>query len=138
MNTQSGFDASEFVKSKWLHGSDLPMGQPVELTIATVGVHQFDDGTRRPRLEFLETEQSLSANKTQVATMIQLFGANTAGWIGQRVTLTAVPSQFAGKPTILIARATPPQPPTAFGQPAPQPSAPLGVGAPGVTFRQPG
>lgn len=138
MNTQQGFDASEFVKGRWLHGADLPLGQPIELTVATVGVHQFDDGTKRPKIEFLETEQALSLNKTQTATMIQLFGANTGAWAGQRITLTAVPSNYAGKPTILIGRAAPPQPPTAFGQPAaadtpwtPQPQ------AAGVTFRQP-
>ena len=137
MNTQ-GFDASEFVKSKWLHGADLPLGQPVELTIATVGVHQFDDGTRRPKIEFLETEQALSLNKTQTNTLIGLFGANTAAWVNQRITLTATPSNYAGKPTIAIGRAGPPQPPTAFGQPAPavadNPFAAAQAG--GVTFRQ--
>lgn len=141
MSTQ-GFDASEFVKSKWLHGADLPAGQPIELTVATVGVHEFDDGTKRPRVEFLEADQALSLNKTQTGTMIQLFGSNTAAWIGQRVTLTAVPTQFAGKPTIVIGRAGPPSMPTFNGQPmaaAPvQTAAPLGVGAVGVQFRQPG
>ncbi len=142
MNTQ-GFDASEFVKSKWLHGADLPAGQPIELTVATVGVHEFDDGTKRPKVEFLEADQALSLNKTQTGTMIALFGANTAAWIGQRVTLTAVPTQFTGKPTVVIGRAGPPSIPTFNGQPmaaAPVQTAPapLGVGAPGVMFRQPG
>lgn len=139
MNTQ-GFDASEFVKSKWLHGADLPLGQPVELTIATVGVHQFDDGTRRPKIEFLETEQALSLNKTQTNTLIGMFGANTGAWVGQRVTLTATPSNYAGKPTILIGRAVA-APPTLNGQPVnpapaaadnPFTTAPAG----GVMFRQ--
>jgi hypothetical protein len=138
MNTQ-GFDASEFVKGRWLHGADLQPGQPLELTIATVGVHEFEDGTKRPKVEFLEVEQALSLNKTQTGAMIQLFGANTGAWAGQRITLMPIPTQFQGKPTIAIGRAAPPQPPTAFGQPsADNPFAPLGVGAPGVTFRQPG
>ena len=145
MSTQ-GFDASEFVKSKWLHGADLPAGQPIEMTIATVGVHEFDDGTKRPKVEFLEADQALSLNKTQTGTMIALFGANTAAWIGQRVTLTAVPTQFAGKPTIVVGRAVAtmptfngqpmaaaaPQPPAA-DNPWTQPTAPVQAG---VTFRQ--
>lgn len=138
----TGFDASEFVKGKWLHGSDLTLGQPIELTVATVGVHAFDDGTKRPKVEFLETEQALSLNKTQTGAMIGLFGANTAAWVGQRVTLTAVPSNYAGKPTIVIGRAAAPAMPTLNGQPpmADNPFTPQQAAAPqqagGVTWKQ--
>lgn len=135
----TGFDASEFVKGKWLHGSDLPPGQPIELTVATVGVHQFDDGSKRPKVEFLETEQALSLNKTQVASMIGLFGTNTAAWVNQRITLTAVPSGYQGKPTIAIGRAAAPAMPTLNGAPQPQPAADnpfVTTPAGGITFRQ--
>ena len=136
------FDASKYTQSKWLHGSDLPPGQAIELTISGAKEHTFDDGTTRPVIEFLETEQALALNKTQVGSLIGLFGANADAWKGQRVTLTPVPlPAFQGKPTVVIGRAAPPQPPTLNGQPmlqAPvQAAAPLGVGAPGVQFRQP-
>jgi hypothetical protein len=145
----TGFDATEFTRSPWLHGADLPMGQPIELTIAASRIHEFTDGTRRPVVEFLETDQALSLNKTQTTTLVSLFGANSAAWVGQRVTLTAVPSQIQGKATIVIGRAGPPLAPTVNGQPLqaaptagatmpPVQAAPLGVGAPGVSFRQPG
>ena len=142
MNAQQGIDATEFTKSKRLHGSDLQLGQPVEVTLAAVGIEQFDDGTRRLTVEFLETEQTLTLNKSQTTSMIQLFGANTAGWAGQRIALTAVPSSYAGKPTILVTRAAPVMPPTVNGQPmaaAPQPPAadnPWTQPTAGVQFRQ--
>ena len=144
------FDATKYMQSKWLHGSDLPLGQPIELTISGAKEHAFDDGTTRPVIEFLETEQALALNKTQTGSLIGLFGANADAWKGQRVTLTPVPlPAFQGKPTVVIGRAAPPSMPTFNGQPmaaaAPQPAAPvqtaaapLGVGAPGVQFRQPG
>lgn len=134
------FDASKYTQSKWLHGSDLPLGQAIELTISGAKEHTFDDDTTRPVAEFLETEQALALNKTQVGSLISLFGANTAAWTGQRVTLTAIPTQFQGKPTIAIGRAMPPQSPTLNGTDNPfkpqQPAAPQQAG--GVTFRQPG
>lgn len=143
------FDASKYTQSKWLHGSDLPPGQAVELTISGAKEYTFDDGTTRPIIEFLETEQALALNKTQTGSLIGLFGANADAWKGQRVTLTPVPlPAFQGKPTVVIGRAAPPSMPTFNGQPmaaAQQPAAPvqttaapLGVGAPGVMFRQPG
>lgn len=142
MNAQ-GFDASEFVKGKWLHGADLPQGQPIELTIATVAVHEFDDGTKRPKVEFLETDQALSLNKTQTGTLISLFGANTAAWVNQRVTLTAIPTQFQGKPTIAIARAVASMPTVNGATPTPAGAAPtqqptgsyITTPGGGITFR---
>ena len=82
------FDASKYTQSKWLHGSDLPPGQAIELTISGAKEHTFDDGTTRPIIEFLETEQALALNKTQTGSLIGLFGANADAWKGQRVTLT--------------------------------------------------
>ena len=142
MNTQQGIDATSYGQNNWIHGADLD-GQ-IELTAAGVREHSFDDGTRRLVLAFLETERELSLNKTQVKSMIGFFGANTAAWVGQRITLTPIPTQFAGKPSILITRAAPPSMPTFNGQPmaaaVPQPAAADNPWTPpvqaGVTFRQ--
>jgi hypothetical protein len=132
------FDATKYTQSPWLHGADLPAGQPIEMTISGAREHTFTDGTTRPVVEFSGMRPALSLNKTQVQTLVALFGANADAWKGQRITLTAVPTQL-GKPTILIGRAGPPQPPTAFGQPAPatvgdNPFAAAQAAA--VTFRQ--
>ena len=118
------FDASQYVKSKWLHGSDLPLGQVVTLTIKEATEHTFDDGSKRPVIRFYELDQSLALNKTQTASLIALFGTNAGDWIAQRVELMATPSNYAGKPTVLIRRAAATGP-TINGQPvAPQPTQP--------------
>jgi hypothetical protein len=101
------FDASKYTKSKWLHGADLTPGQNLTLTINEASEHTFDDGSKRPVVSFLEIEQSLALNKTQTATLIALFGANAGGWAMQRVDLMAVPSNYAGKPTIIVRAAVP-------------------------------
>lgn len=110
------FDASQYVKSKWLHGSDLPLGQVVTLTIKEATEHAFDDGSKRPVIRFYELDQSLALNKTQTASLIGLFGTNAGDWIAQRVELMATPSNYAGKPTILIRKAAQ-SAPTVNGQP---------------------
>lgn len=132
------FDATKYTQSPWLHGADLPAGQPIEMTISGAREHTFTDGTTRPVVEFLECDPALVLNKTRAQALVAMFGANPDAWKGQRITLTAVPTQL-GKPTILLTRAAPPQPPTAFGQPAPAADNPFTPApAAGVTFRQPG
>lgn len=139
MNTQ-GFDISDTLKSRWLHGSDCPP-DGIDLTVAGARMHTFDDGNQTVVISFHETTQELSLNKTQRQSMAALFGVFTGAWIGQRIRLTPVPTQFAGKPTIMITRAAPPAPPTLNGQPVnpapaaadnPFTTAPAG----GVMFRQ--
>lgn len=101
------FDASQYVKSDWLHGSDLPNGQPVQASIKAAYEHSFDDGTVKPVVEFYEMREKLALNKTQTRALIELFGANAGGWVGQTVEMLAVPSNFQGKPTIAIKRGAP-------------------------------
>ncbi len=121
------FDASEYVKSEWLHGEDLPDGEPVPVQIKTAYEYTFErDGTKRPVLEFYDLAQKLVLNKTQTRKLIELFGANAGAWVGQHIRLMAAPSNFEGKPTILIGRgaAQPPEPPPMrFEQAQPQPAA---------------
>jgi hypothetical protein len=126
------FDASKYTKSKWLHGADLTPGQNLTLTINEASEHTFDDGSKRPVVSFLEIEQSLALNKTQTATLIALFGANAGGWAMQRVDLMAVPSNYAGKPTIIV-RAAAPTVPTFNGQQMGQ----LPAAAPATTLVEP-
>lgn len=107
------FDASQYVQSPWLHGSDLPTEGPTVFTIKAAREHTFDDGTRKPVISFYETAQELVCNRTQTKTLIGLFGANAAGWLNQRISLMPVASAFEGKPSIAIGRAPAQQaPPT--------------------------
>lgn len=121
------FDASQYVKSEWLHGEDLPDGEPVAVQVKSCYEHTFErDGSKRPVLEFYNLDQKLVLNKTQTRKMIELFGVNAGAWIGQNIRLMSAPSNFEGKPTILIGRAqaqqdTPP-PPMRFEPSQPQPA----------------
>jgi hypothetical protein len=130
------FDASKYTQSKWLHGADLAQGQVLTLTIKEATEHAFDDGSKRPVVSFLEIEQQLALNKTQTATLIALFGANAGGWTAQRVDLVAVPSNYAGKPTILIRQAAAAPMPTFNGQAMPQPAA-APQAAPAASYVEP-
>lgn len=131
------FDASKYTQSKWLHGADLAQGQVLTLTIKEATEHAFDDGSKRPVLSFLEIEQQLALNKTQTATLIGLFGANAGGWTAQRVDLVAVPSNYAGKPTILIRAAQQAPMPTFNGAQMGQPPAAAPQAAPATTYAEP-
>lgn len=126
------FDASKYTKSKWLHGADLAAGQVLTLTIREASEHTFDDGSKRPVVSFLEIEQMLALNKTQTSALIALFGANAGGWQLQRVELMSVPSNYAGKPTIIVRAAAAPSMPTFNGQQMGQPAA-----APATTLVEP-
>ena len=103
-NTAKSFDASKFVKSPYLKAADLDRRRPVRVTVSTVEVKEFEEG-EKPLLKFLEIEEGLILNKTQIRTMIDNFGSDTAGWVGQRILLKQVTSAYQGKPTIEIAPA---------------------------------
>lgn len=132
------FDASKYTQSKWLHGADLAAGQVLALTIKEASEHAFDDGSKRPVVSFLEIEQLLALNKTQTAALIAMFGANAGGWMNQRIELMAVPSNYAGKPTIIVRAAQSPAPmPTFNGVQMGQPPAAAPQPAPVMTYAEP-
>lgn len=107
----NAFDPTRYTRSKWLKGSDLPKGRPIVVTIAEAYEHEFEQsGEVKPVLTFSDHDQALTLNKTKITTLIDLFGTDVLAWVGQRINLQAVPSQFAGKPTIMITLADQPLP----------------------------
>lgn len=98
----TNFDASQFVKSKYLKGSELDKRKPIRVTIQGVDQREFPEQGMKLVLSFLEIDQELVLNKTQISTMIDLFGTSTGVWRGQRINLMQVASSYQGKPTILI------------------------------------
>ncbi len=97
------FDATKYVQSRWLKGSDLPPNQQIRVTVKAVYEHEFaEQNQTKPVLSFIELPQELPCNKTQVGAMIAAFGPNAGLWVGQALYLQQVPSNYAGKPTILI------------------------------------
>lgn len=107
-NPTSSFDPTKYTRSKWLKGADLPKGRSVMARIGRVYEHQFDQtGEVKPvvDLEGLpgNLPSSLALNKTQTEALIDLFGTDVRAWPGQTVSLLAVASAYAGKPSIMIA-----------------------------------
>jgi hypothetical protein len=98
----TNLDASQFVKSKYLKGSELDKRKPVRVTIQGVDQREFPEQGQKLVLSFLEIDQEMILNKTQIGTMIDLFGTSTGVWRGQRINLMQVTSSYQGKPTILI------------------------------------
>lgn len=98
----TNFDASQFVKSKYLKGSELDKRKPIRVTIQGVDQREFPEQGQKLVLSFLEIDQEMILNKTQISTMIDLFGTSTGVWRGQRINLMQVASSYQGKPTILI------------------------------------
>lgn len=97
------FDPTKYTKSRWLKGADLPRGRMTTVTISKAYEHHFEQQNEtKPVIEFDELDQALPLNKTQVITLIDLFSANPNLWIGQRINLTPVASNYQGKPTIQI------------------------------------
>lgn len=119
------FDASKYTQSKWLKGSDLTPGQQLRVTVKAAYEHTFEQqNDTKPVLSFHEINQDLPLNKSQCGTMISNFGSNAALWIGQTLLLMPAPSNYAGKPTIVILPAPVYAPgATAHGIPAQQPPA---------------
>ena len=110
------FDPTKYTKSRFVKGSDLLPGQAVVVTISKVYEHRFDQtGEVKPVLDFSDFDQSMVLNKTQVNALISMFGTDVRLWVGQVISLQAAPSNYQGKPTILIAAAT--TPPPSGGQP---------------------
>lgn len=103
-------DVTKYTKSKFLKASDLDLGRPTQATVKRVYEHTFEqENETKVVIEFREFDQHLVLNKTQIMTLVGMFGAQTGTWQGQRLNLTAVPSNYQGKPTILItADAAPP------------------------------
>lgn len=104
-------NVDKYTKSRWLKGSDLPDGEIVEVTIEKAYEFTFEQtGDTKPIVSFLELDQELPLNKSQTIALVSLFGPDTDAWIGQRIKMMAVPSNYQGKPTIAIKRGAPAQP----------------------------
>jgi len=100
--SNNNIDASQFVKGKYLKGSDLDKRKPIRVTVQDIDQREFPEQGQKLVLAFLEIDQDMILNKTQAQTMIDMFGPQTALWRGQRLHLMQVASSYQGKPTIVI------------------------------------
>lgn len=118
-------DITNLIESKNLNGEDLGANLH-QATIKAVTIDEFDNGPKAV-VEFVEFEKRLIANKTQTKTLANLFGTDTAGWIGQKVQIFGEQlssGKFAGRWTVKILQAQPAVQQMKPAQPAQQQSQP--------------
>lgn len=87
--------ASDMYPSAFLKADDL-QGKRVRLTIASVAMEKMGEDTK-PVASFQKTEKKLVLNRTKVSFLAELFGDESAGWIGKTVVLAPGRTQYQGK-----------------------------------------
>lgn len=137
----------QYFDREYLHACDL-QGAARDLTISRVAsgtiVSEGGRKTRKPVVFFearegREAPKGLALNKTNSKTIASLYGADTAAWIGKRVTLYPTTTTF-GKEEVECIRVRPVAPKEQGaqrrpadgagerqGEPAPRPPAPEGT-----------
>lgn len=94
--------------SSFLSGQEVPT--PIVLTVKSAEIKMLgDDGDQDEKvvLEFHELSKPATCNKTRLAFMIENFGDDTAGYVGQKIMVYGqklASGKFAGQWTIIFAR----------------------------------
>ena len=104
--------------SRFLSAEDLN-GQDVTVTIANVTqetLGQGKDAQQKLVASFVGKKKAMVLNKTNAKTIAKLYGDETDGWAGKRITIRAQEVEFQGD-MILALRVSLKAPP-AFGAPA--------------------
>tara|TARA_R110002074_G_C12558458_1_gene667664 strand:+ start:43306 stop:43710 length:405 start_codon:yes stop_codon:yes gene_type:complete len=109
---------NDLYPSKYLSASDL-QGREAEVTISNVAMEEVGkDKEMRPILYFQGKQKGVVLNKTNAHNVGAIYGPDTNGWLGQRVTLFVVWTDFNGKSVEAI-RIRGPRPAGAAAEPAP-------------------
>lgn len=89
-------DINAAFPSKYVRACDL-QGQDRTLAISSVVMDDVGDHEPKPVVYFNGTDKGLVLNKTNANVIAGLYGPNTDGWIGQRITLFPTQTDFQGK-----------------------------------------
>lgn len=90
-------DANELIESKYVKASNLK-GKPQTVTIREFAQEEIgQDKQLKGVLYFEGKEKGLVLNKTKITELMTMFGAETDGWIGQKITLSPGRTQYQGK-----------------------------------------
>ena len=81
--------------SGYLRAADLK-GRDSVVTVQRFTLEDLGDKAEKPVIGFQESEKRLVLNRTNAAQMQQLFGAETEGWIGKRLTLYPTTVNYQG------------------------------------------
>lgn len=91
------FNVDKYTQGVWLKGDDLDEGERTVVTIKAAYEHTFQDGKQQPVLEFMEVDQKLTLNKTRAKKCVELLGDEPDEWVGKRIALYPVPTQYNGQ-----------------------------------------
>jgi hypothetical protein len=89
----------DFTGSKFLSAEDYP--RPVVLTIVQVSIEELgEDKETKPVVWFEHVRKGMACNKTNVSTLIELYGDDSDQWVGNSIEVYVDPNvQFGGKKT---------------------------------------
>ena len=96
---------SEMYPSNLLKAQDVTdAGGEMELTIENIEIKEFENDNgkeRKPIIHFAEGKQMV-CNKTNGNLLGEMFGDESDGWLGKKITLIVQEVDFAGKRTPAI------------------------------------
>lgn len=112
--------------SKWLRASDLGSHR-VDVTIESVEMEHFQDGTSKPAMRFVGKDKGMVVNRTNATTIAGAYGQDMLKWIGKPIELFSMkvqgPSGLVDGIRVMVPQATAP------AAAAREPEKPVGVGA---------
>jgi hypothetical protein len=97
-------NATEFFTGS-LKAADLEEDKPLTLTIRAAVPREYD-GQRKLTLNFEGIGQHLVLNQTNLSAITELYGKETADWIGKELTLVRDMTTFGRKKVACIRVAT--------------------------------
>jgi len=113
---------SEAFPSNFLKAEDLG-GRAVVCSIESVDIEELGQGRDKERkliVGFVGKTKRLVCNKTNAGTIAKLYGDDTDGWIGQKITIMPKEVEFQGNMVWAI-RVSLQKPGAAPGRVAPKP-----------------
>ena len=86
---------SDMYPSRWLKAADV--ARPALATIRNVTIEEVVEGEQKPVLHFAGTLKPMVLNRTNTASIAELYGEDTDGWNGKAVVLYSAKVQFQSK-----------------------------------------
>lgn len=99
-------NVDDLYPSKYLSAADLQGKEPT-VTITQLTMEKMTDGQNKPCIFVNNRPKGIILNKTNAMSIASMYGKHTDGWIGKKIKLVKVWTDFQGKPVEAI-RIVPP------------------------------
>ncbi len=86
LELQMSLNMDSAFPSRWLRGSDI-VGKTVKVTIHSVAMEQFQDGTSKPAMFFEGKDKGVILNRTNAETIAAVHGKDMEKWRGKTIEL---------------------------------------------------